>query len=94
MKVHQNAIAAREAAGRWLATGWAIAVFENHDLGSMNVGHRFALPFDQADVAKMEIGKSRAPDGPYGMGWRYLLVAKPATADELIDAMRFERKAA
>ena len=79
----------REAAERrvadWLSKGWKIGVFENMDLGARMVGHRIALPFgDEFDAA--EIGKAKAPDSPsYGMGWRYILIAKPLTAEDAAD---------
>jgi hypothetical protein len=83
----EGRITAFQRCGDWLAHGWAIAVFENHDLGSRDVGRRFALPFSKADCDAMEIGTSRAPDTPQGLGWRYVLAAKPATADEAVRAI-------
>lgn len=76
----------REAVTRWLSDGdtW-VGVFENKELGP-SLGHRFALPFALSDGSfdKVEVGKSRAPDTRFYIGWRYILVAKCKTVDEVM----------
>ncbi|HQR20092.1 MAG TPA: hypothetical protein PKV98_04455 [Burkholderiaceae bacterium] len=78
---------AEERAADWLAHGWAIGVFENKDLGSRNVGARFALPFAPEQLANAKVGEARAPDSAHGLGWRYILVAKPTTVADTINAV-------
>jgi hypothetical protein len=85
--------AAEERFADWLSHGWAIGVFENKDLGSRDVGLRYAMPFDREQMAMAVIGDTRGPDTPaYGLGWRYILVAKPSTVDEAVKAV-FDRSA-
>jgi hypothetical protein len=69
----------------WLSKGWLIGIFENHDLDSRDVGVRFALPFGP-EFADAKIGEARAPDTKaYGLGWRYILTAKPETVEQAIE---------
>lgn len=72
-KIEVENDAAEDAFERWIARGDAIGVFRNHDLGSFNCGHRIFLPLTPEEQGTVEISKTRAPDGPYGLGWRYLL---------------------
>ena len=76
---------------RWLEdpTTW-IGVFENKALDSADCGMRFALAFDVSNLDDATIGETRAPDTAMGMGWRYLLVAKCASVEEVMEAMQFE----
>lgn len=84
---------AREAVTRWLAEPdtW-VGVFENHDLGHPNVGHCFAIPFRLSDGSfeQAEIGKTRAPDTSLYIGWRYILIAKCKTVDEVMQRISEE----
>lgn len=73
---------------QWLSDGQAwVGVFENHDLGSPDVGRRVAMAFDiaQFDVATLGM---RAPDTRTLIGWRYGLVAKCKTVEEALTEMR------
>lgn len=81
----------RQAIERWFADGdtW-VGVFENHDLGSQQVGVRCAFPFtlSNGSMEASRVGSTKAPDGSrIGMGWRYVLVAKCRTADEAMAAL-------
>jgi hypothetical protein len=78
----------------WLSKDWKIAVFENHDLGSRTVGHRIALPFGAEQLAHAKIGEARAPDSTAGLGWRYILIAKPETSAKAIDLIFNLKRAA
>ncbi len=73
---------------RWLSDGetW-IGVFENHDLGSPGVGHRFALSFALSVIDMAEVGKQRAPDTKLGLGWRYILIGKARSVQEAVALM-------
>lgn len=64
---------ARSIFERWIARGDSIGVFRNHDLSHPAVGHTLFLPLDAEDIDKVQIGKTHAPDGQHGLGWRYLL---------------------
>lgn len=82
----------KDTIDRWLADPdtW-VGVFENADLGHRDIGLRCAFPFALSDGSfeKAEIGKTRAPDGrTIGLGWRYILVAKCRTTDEVLAAMK------
>jgi len=68
-----SAPGARPIFERWLARGDAIAVFRNHDLGHPQVGHTLFVPLDSEERGQVEVGRTRAPDGNHGLGWRYLL---------------------
>ncbi len=69
----------------WLKHGWKIAVFENQDLGHRMIGHRIALPFGD-ELADAKVGEAKAPDNKsYGFGWRYILIAKPESAEDAAD---------
>lgn len=68
---------------RWVADATTIiGVFENQDLGHPEGGKRIALPFATSQAAALVVNKTQAPDGRYGLGWRYVLVA--ATIDPLL----------
>jgi hypothetical protein len=81
-KVVVNAPEARGKFEQWLARGEAIGVFENVDLGHYMMGHTVFLPLDAEDQARVEVGKTQAPDGPYGLGWRYRLNLVARSLDE------------
>lgn len=68
---------------RWVSDGATfIGIFENQDLGSREVGRRFAMPFDASLDEKAVVGVTRAPDTKqHGLGWRYLLIEKTRNAD-------------
>lgn len=55
----------RHQGGQW-------AVFQNHDLGHPMLGHLVFLQYGPENTYKTP--PLRAPDGQYGLGWRYLLV--------------------
>lgn len=69
-----------------------VGVFECADLSSSSIGHRFALSFTKDQESKMEIGKSRAPDGSWGLGWRYILVAIAHSPKEAMEALSEKEK--
>lgn len=73
---------------RWLADGetW-IGIFENHDLGSRDVGLRRAWSYDLAKIDEAKVGKTRAPDTEEGLGWRYILIFKALTLQEAVAMM-------
>lgn len=76
----------RERFATWLADNdTVICVYENHDLGSREVGARFALPYSREAAARLVVGSSRAPDTRMGLGWRYILTAR---CDDVPSAMR------
>ncbi len=59
-------------------TGWldredSIGVFVNHDLGSHNCGHTIYLPIAPNERSQCVVGRTRAPDNSYDLGWRYIL---------------------
>lgn len=77
---------------RWLADGttW-IGMFENHDLGHRDVGHRISLAFDDSQFDAGIVGTTRAPDRQdIGLGWRYILIAKLRTVDEAVTWLKHE----
>lgn len=65
-----------------------VGVFENHDLGHRDLGRKIAFVFGAEQRANAELGKTRAPDTPVGLGWRYLLVAIAETPQEAKEAMK------
>ena len=73
---------------RWFAganDGDWVGVFENADLGHRDLGARVGFMFDADQWRRARIGQSTAPDRPsYGLGWRYVLVAKCMTPVEAI----------
>ena len=67
-------------------TSW-IGVFQNQDLGHSRIGECIAFAFDTSQLEAAKIGSTRAPDhANYGLGWRYILIAKCATVDEAVFA--------
>ena len=69
----------------WLEDGrtW-VGGFENADLLHRDLGHRILVPYDDANWEYGVIGKTTAPDGKYGLGWRYLLDLKTRDAVEAV----------
>lgn len=55
----------RERGGRW-------AVYQNHDLGSSQVGHIQFLQYGPERTHKAP--PAHMPDSASGLGWRYLFV--------------------
>jgi hypothetical protein len=52
----------------WHENGRIILIFENHDLDHSDCGHKFAMPWDDAEKLP-----PHGPDHPsIGLGWRYL----------------------
>ena len=63
-----------------------IVCFENRDLTSRGAGDRVSFPYTTEVAAQIVLGHSQAPDHPnYGLGWRYLAVAKSTTVDEALE---------
>jgi len=60
---------------RWLRRGDGLAVYENHDLGSPEMGHRQYASFGSA-AAQLETQAppDRLPDMGQRINWRYVLV--------------------
>ena len=57
----------RSRGGDWFA-------YQSHDTGSRTLGH---LTFLQCGPERtFKVPPPHAPDGPHGLGWRYLLVGK------------------
>lgn len=57
--------AMRTRGGNW-------AAYQNHDLSSVNAGHLTFLRFGEGCTFKEP--PKNAPDGSYGLGWRYVFV--------------------
>jgi hypothetical protein len=85
MKRRVDVPGAKETFERWLARGDAIGVFENRDLASLSLGHSIFIPLTSEEQGRVEVNKTKAPDGPHGRGWRYLLQA----VEIEIDAFEF-----
>ena len=69
---------------RWFADGdTVVCVFENKDLGHYDIGRRIALPYTKAIAESVAIGTSRAPDSDVGLGWRYILVGRAHSPEEV-----------
>jgi len=64
-----------------------VGVFENQDMGHPDLGMKFGMLYGADQDDKATIMKTHAPDTTFGLGWRYLLVAKCHTADEAKEAM-------
>lgn len=58
---------------QWLGRGDIVAVFENKAMDSATLGHQLFMPIGREDLGKAEVGRSRAPDGRHGLGWKYVL---------------------
>ncbi len=87
MKVYYDNQA--EVFKRWLSEpGDWIGVFQNQALDSSLLGHKFALRFGVEQWDHAEIGKTRAPDTQFGMGWKYILIAKCQTIESAVEAMK------
>lgn len=71
--INVDAPGARAIFWKWLKRGDSIGVFQNMALDSASCGHRIFLPITPDEAASYKVGQTRAPDGSYGMGWRYLL---------------------
>ena len=69
-----------------------IAVFENKniELADKTMGDRIAMAFDISHDDDLVVGETRAPDTSSFIGWRYILVAKCYTAEDVIKAMKGE----
>lgn len=72
---------------RWLSDGktW-VGVFENQAFDSAGFGDRFAVSFDMADFDKAKLG-DRAPDTSMGLGWKFALLGKARTVEEVFTFM-------
>jgi hypothetical protein len=84
--IEVNSPIAREAFTRWLGRGDAVGVFENVDLGHYDMGRLVFIPLDAEGQGRVTVGKTQAPDGAHGFGWRYRLKAVARS----LDAFRFE----
>jgi len=61
---------------RWLDRGDLVGVFENHDLGHVDVGRLVFVPLTPSESVDALAGRMHAPDtAGIGMGWRYVCVA-------------------
>jgi len=61
-----------EKAKKWLAQGYNVAVYENQDLSSRDVGNRVFLRVGKDSTLKT--APKRLPDTPKLIGWRYWLI--------------------
>lgn len=68
-----TAPAVEERFRRWFENGSRVAVFRNQDMSSGSFGMRVFLRLTVEEAAKVEVGKTAAPDGPYGPGWKFIL---------------------
>lgn len=60
---------------KWLARGDGIAVYENHDLGHPELGHRQLLSYgSEAAQLETDTPPERLPDFPGTINWRYTLI--------------------
>ena len=81
----------KEKIAQWLQGHTAVGVFQNKDLGHPQVGRKVAIPYDYDDLQEAEIGKTTCHDtAELGLGWRYILIAKCQTLQEVVDAMQEE----
>ena len=66
---------AREFFEAWVERGDAVGVFQNSAMDSASFGHVIYLPIlsEAYRKGKIHVGKTHAPDGSYGPGWKYLL---------------------
>ncbi len=55
----------------WIDAGFGVAVYENKDLSSRDVGVLVFLRFGKG--ATFADPPKHAPDGSWGLGWRYQL---------------------
>lgn len=64
-----------EKVNRWLARGDGAAVYENHDLGSVDVGQIQVVSYGSPD-AQLEVAEApeQLPDIGHRINWRYRLV--------------------
>lgn len=67
--------AAVETFNRQLGRGDKIAVYENHDLGHPEMGHRKYVSYG-SPAAYLEVDEppQRLPDTPQEINWRYALI--------------------
>lgn len=78
----------RSTLERWFSDpDTVVGIFENHDLGSVYCGQRIGFPYTREVAAKLEVGRSRAPDTTRVIGWRYILVAKCDSVEAAVAAM-------
>jgi len=68
---------------KWVGRGDLILAYENKDMGHPNLGHRIFMPCDAAQRDKVRIG-IQAPDGSYGLGWRYRLIACTQRVEDFV----------
>jgi len=60
---------------KWLARGDGLAVYENHELGHPELGHRqYASYGSSAAQLETQTPPARLPDIGQRINWRYLLV--------------------
>lgn len=60
---------------RWLARGDGIAVYENHDMGHPELGHRQLVSYGSpAATLETDTPPERLPDFPATINWRYSLI--------------------
>jgi len=57
----------------WLERGDGIAVFQNEAFDSATFGQKLFMPMEPAVETMTRIGKTHAPDGAHGTGWKYIL---------------------
>jgi hypothetical protein len=60
---------------RWLERGDGVAIYENHDMGSHDVGHKKFVSFGSV-TAQLEVQEppQRLPDIGGQINWRYQLI--------------------
>jgi hypothetical protein len=90
MKVHISGT--DSVIDRWFENadpGDWVGVFENNDLGHRDLGTKMGLLYDQSEWDKAVVGKTIGPDtAEFGLGWRYILIAKSESAAGAKCAMR------
>jgi hypothetical protein len=68
-----NIEGAKQKFEQWLKRGDGIGWFQNVDLGHPGLGLNVFMPITKEEEEKCEVGRTKAPDGAYGLGWRFLL---------------------
>lgn len=64
-----------DVVNKWLTRGDGIAVYENHDMGHPQLGHRQFISFGSKQaMLEVDIPPHRLPDIGNEINWRYQLI--------------------
>lgn len=72
----------RQSLQRWFAEGKGVAVYENHDLGHWNLGHKRFFSYGTPTATFPDDPPERLPDFPTEINWRYMLAYMYSPASE------------